>query len=231
MLIIAEIGQNHNGDMALAKKMIRVAKKSGADVAKFQLYDVDSIFDKNFKWYKEAREAQLDYRQAKMLKQECDKAGIEFMASVFDVDRLNWVLELGVSAIKIASRSIGNRELINAAAETGKDMIVSLGMYKGKGFPKINTKGELHFLYCISKYPTNINELNFRKVDFSKYSGFSDHTVDICASIVAMARGARIIEKHFTLDKRMHGPDHKGSMEPRELEQLAGYGRSIKQML
>lgn len=231
MFLIAEIGQNHNGDMKLAKKMVSIIKKNGANVAKFQLYDVDSIFNKDFKWYKEAKEAQLDFDQVKDLKKECDRVNIEFMASVFDTERLDWILELGLERIKIASRSIGNQKLINAAAKSGKDLIVSLGMYKGKRFPSIRTKGKVDFLYCVAKYPTKYEELNFSKVDFEKYAGFSDHTIGIQASVVAMARGAQIIEKHFTLDKKMHGPDHKCSMDPGELRQLSDYACLIEKMI
>lgn len=231
MLLIAEIGQNHNGDMSLAKKIIISAKACGANIAKFQLYDADSIFNKDFKWYKEAKKAQLDFSQAKELKRECDKIGIEFMTSVFDLERLNWIIRLGVKRIKIASRSIYNKKLINSACETGLDMIVSLGMYKGHGFPKIKTKGKVEFLYCVAKYPASFKDLHFSKVNFSKYAGFSDHTIGIEASVVAMSRGARIIEKHFTLDKNMHGPDHECSMDPNELRQLAYYAKLIGKML
>ena len=231
MLLIAEIGQNHNGDFLLAKKMIAVAKECGADIAKFQLYDVDSIFDKNFEWYKEAKESQLNYEQVKELKEECDKVGIEFSASVFDITRLSWVLGLGIKRIKIASRSILNKELIDEAARSGKDMIVSLGMYKGRDFPEIKTSGKVDFLYCIAKYPTQLEDLDFLKINFSKYAGFSDHTIGVEASITAMARGARIIEKHFTLDKNMHGPDHKCSMDSSELKIIAHFSKLIEKMI
>ncbi|MDD5109223.1 MAG: N-acetylneuraminate synthase family protein [Candidatus Omnitrophica bacterium] len=229
--IIAEIGQNHNGDMGLAKRMISVTKECGADVAKFQLYDVDLIFNKDFEWYKEAKQAQLDHQQVIELKQECDRVGIEFLASIFDTTRLNWILELGIEKIKIASRSIYNKGLMAAAARSGKDMIISLGMYKGKKFPKIDTKGKVDFLYCIAKYPTPLKDLKFSKVDFLKYAGFSDHTIGIEASMVAMARGARIIEKHFTLDKNMHGPDHRCSMDPDELKKIAYFSKLAEEII
>lgn len=231
MLIIAEIGQNHNGDMQIAKKLIHAARKSGADAAKFQFYNVDSIFSKTFRWYKEAKKAELNFDNAKALKKECDKAGIEFMASVFDLERLGWIKELGVKRIKIASRSIYNRELIHAAAQTKKPLIVSLGMYKEKRFPSINTPARVDFLYCVSKYPTLPEDLRFDDVDFNKYSGFSDHTIGIWAAVLAMSRGAKIIEKHFTLSKKMHGPDHKGSMEPDELRELTMFSKNIEQIL
>jgi N-acetylneuraminate synthase/N,N'-diacetyllegionaminate synthase len=231
MLIIAEIGQNHNGSMDIAKKLIRLAKGKGADIAKFQLYDVDKIFTPDFEWYKEGKEAQLSKEQVFYLANECNKVGIEFMVSVFDLERFGWTEEIGMKQYKIASRSIYERELIDAIASTGKDMVVSLGMWKGEGFPVIKTSGRLDFLYCVSKYPTMPEDLDFLHVDFNKYSGFSDHTIGIETSIVAMSRGARIIEKHFTLDKTMHGPDHSISMEPDELEQLVKYAKKIENIL
>jgi sialic acid synthase SpsE len=231
MLIIAEIGQNHNGDMEIARKLINAAKEGGADIAKFQLYDVDAIFPSDFQWYKEAKEAQLNQQQVGELADWCRQAGIEFMASVFDVGRVGWCEKIGMKRYKIASRSIYEKHLINAIARTGKDIIVSLGMYREKGFPKIKTQGKVDFLYCVAKYPTLPQDLNFREVDFDKYAGFSDHTIGIDAALVAMARGARIIEKHFTLDKKMHGPDHSGSMEPDELRQIVQFSRKFEEIL
>jgi len=227
ILIIAEIGQNHNGDMEIAKKLIRVAKEGGADIAKFQLYDVDTIFPPSFEWYKEGKEAQLTKEQVLELADWCGKVGIEFMASVFDAERVGWCQEIGVKRYKIASRSIYDKQLIDAVARTGKDIIASLGMYQEREFPQIDTSGKVVFLYCVAKYPTLPEDLKFLEVDFNKYSGFSDHTMGIQAALVAMARGARIIEKHFTLDKKMHGPDHAGSMEPRELRQIVEFSRKF----
>ena len=231
MLIIAEIGQNHNGDMAIARKMITAAKEGGADVAKFQLYNVDAIFPPSFEWYREAKEAQISKEQVVTLADWCQKAGIEFMASVFDTERVEWCQEIGMKRYKIASRSIYDKQLIKAVAQTGKDMIVSLGMYHGKRFPRINTTGKVDFLYCVAKYPALPEDFNFLTVNFDKYCGFSDHSLGIEAALVAMARGARIIEKHFTLDKKMHGPDHAGSMEPQELRQIVDFSRKFERIL
>ena len=230
MLIIAEIGQNHNGNMDIAKRLIRLAKESGADIAKFQLYDVDKIFTPDFKWYKEGKQSQLTKKQTKELAEECRKVGIEFMASVFDLKGVDWMEEISVKRYKIASRSIYEYDLIDAIAATGKDIIVSLGMYKEKGFPVIRTPAKVDYLYCISKYPALPEDLDFTRVNFNKYSGFSDHTIGIEAAIDAISRGARIIEKHFTLDKNMHGPDHLLSAEPAELKLLVDYARKVSEM-
>jgi sialic acid synthase SpsE len=231
MLIIAEIGQNHNGDMNTAKELIRAAKERGADIAKFQLYDVDSIFQPTFEWYEEAKKSQLSKERVVELADYCRRTGIEFMTSVFDTERVQWCEEIGVRRYKIASRSINNHEVIRAVAATGRPLIVSLGMYQGVGFPSINTSGTVDFLYCVAKYPTLPEDLDFLGVDFRMYSGFSDHTVGIEAVLVAMARGARIIEKHFTLDKTMHGPDHSISMDPMELKQIVEFSHEFERIL
>lgn len=231
VLIIAEIGQNHNGDTNIAKELIAAAKEMGADIAKFQLYDVDSIFPPSFEWYREGKEAELSKEQVAELANWCEKVGVEFMSSVFDLKRVKWCEEIGMKRYKIASRSIYDRELIRAIAATGRDIIASLGMYQGKRFPRINTKGKVDFLYCVSEYPTPVEHLNFLEIDFNRYSGFSDHTIGIEAALVAIARGARIIEKHFTLDKGMHGPDHISSMEPAELKQLVDFSRRFERIL
>ena len=231
ILIIAEIGQNHNGEMEIAKKLISAAKEGGADIAKFQLYDVDTIFSPSFEWYKETKETQLTKDQVLELADWCEKVGIEFMSSVFDTERVKWCEEIGTKRYKIASRSIYDKQLIDAIAKTDKEIIASLGMYKGKEFPQIDTQGKVDFLYCVAKYPTLPEDLNFLEVDFNRYSGFSDHTIGIEAALVAMARGAKIIEKHFTLDKNMHGPDHAGSMEPQELRQMVELARKFESIL
>ena len=232
MEIIAEIGQNHNGDMELACKLIESAKKNGADVVKFQIFDADSTFGKdNNPWYDYNVQTQLTKEQTKFLFDECCKHDIEFLATPFDPERVLWLEELGVKRYKIASRSINDQELINDICKTGKPVIASLGMWDGNEFPNINTTAKVSYLYCIAKYPTELVDLNFNSVDFTKYDGFSDHTIGITAPVVALSRGANIIEKHFTLDKKFYGPDHSGSMVPDELQQLHNYRMEIKSCL
>ena len=227
--IIAEIGQNHNGDLELACELIKKAKICGADVAKFQLYDA-----KNFSLRKETSgtniTAKLNFpSKMLMLDRVCKEEGIEFMASVFDIKRISWLEDLNVKRYKIASRSIHEENLINAVIETGKPVLISLGMWKQESFPSYS--GNISYLYCISKYPTPLNELDFSKIDFSSYAGFSDHTEGVVAPITALARGAKIIEKHFTIDKTMHGPDHSGSMTPEELTEICNYRDSLKECM
>jgi N-acetylneuraminate synthase/N,N'-diacetyllegionaminate synthase len=232
MKIIAEIGQNHNGDMALAAKMIRSAKKNGADVAKFQLYDARKLFSKvGNPWFKYNCKTELSHEQVRYLVQVSKDVDIEFMASVFDVDRIEWLEEAGVKCHKVASRSLQDKVLVNSLCRTGKPLLVSLGMWNGKGFPRIQATCEVQFLYCISKYPTPLSDIHLEKIDFSKYAGFSDHTIGISASMAAFARGAQIVEKHFTLDKKMYGPDHNGSMTPDELRALHLFRQDMERLL
>ena len=226
--IIAEIGQNHNGDMKLACDLIYSAKENGADVAKFQVFDADTLFgEKNNFWYEYNCKTQLSREQVFLLAKECSKIGIEFMASVFDIKHIQWLEDVGVKRYKIASRSINNTDLINSIIKTGKPIIASLGYWEKSEFPEINTNAPVSFLYCISKYPAELTDLKFRYVDFNKYAGFSDHTVSITAALIAMSRGARIIEKHFTLSKNMYGPDHACSMTPKELKRIDKFRKEI----
>ena len=224
MEIIAEIGQNHNGDIELARRLIAEAKAAGAEVAKFQVYSACDLFPKEGnEWFDYNCKTELSRADIEMLARECQTQGIEFMASVFDVERVAWLEAVGVRRYKIASRSIRDRALIDAVAKTGKPVIVSLGMWNEQAFPKLDVPGGVGYLYCISKYPTDLADLHLAAVDFDRYLGFSDHTVGVDAPMIAFARGAKVIEKHFTLDKDMYGPDHSGSMTPAELAVLSRF--------
>jgi sialic acid synthase SpsE len=232
MEIIAEIGQNHNGDMALARRLVGAAKAAGAAVAKFQVYDARALFPKEDNpWFDYNCRTELSHADVEMLAAECARVGIEFMASAFDVERVRWLQRIGMRRYKIASRSVTDRPLIDACAATGRRLIVSLGMWHAEAFPAISAPGGVDFLYCISKYPTPLADLKLGRVDFTRYAGFSDHTVGVEAAMAALARGARIIEKHFTLDKSMHGPDHAGSMTPEELATLCQFRDRLAEAL
>jgi len=229
MEIIAEIGQNHNGDMSLACELIHAAKENGADVAKFQLYDAKMIFTpKNNEWYEYNCKTEIKLQDLQLLVEECNKAKIEFMASVFDVERVAWLEKVGVCRYKIASRSIFDTRLIKTITATGKPIIASLGIWREHKLPSMHTDADVHFLYCVSKYPTPLKDVRLKQVDFeNRYSGISDHTVGITTGLVAFSRGARILEKHFTLDKKMYGPDHLCSMTPDELGTLNEFRKEI----
>lgn len=230
--IIAEIGQNHNGDMVLARELIHAAHEGGADVAKFQLFDAVALFPQNGNvWFEYNCKTELSRDQVDTLAEECAKVGIEFMASVFDTARITWLEEVGVKRHKVASRSIHETDLLATLAATGKPLLISLGMWGKAEFPKINASGGVDFLYCVSKYPTELEDLHLSTIDFTRYTGFSDHTIGIHAPQIALARGATILEKHFTIDKKMYGPDHAGSMTPDELLALDSFRKDLMRSL
>ena len=224
--IIAEIGQNHNGDMDLARQLIGAAKENGADVAKFQVYDARALFppkDRN-PWFDYNCKTELKRDDVLRLAEYCQQIGIEFMASVFDEERIAWLEEAGVKRYKVASRSVREEKLISAIVRTGKPVLVSLGMWEEREFPQL-PGNRTEFLYCISKYPTPLSDLKLDSVNFRKFAGFSDHTIGITASCAAFVKGARILEKHFTTDKTLYGPDHEGSMTPAELARIHEFRR------
>lgn len=232
MEIIAEIGQNHNGDMALAKELIHAAKENGADVAKFQVFEAKSVFSpENNPWYDYNLSTELTQDQVNMLHAECEAVGIEFMASVFDVHRVAWLEQVGMKRYKVASRSVKEPELMARIGSVGNRVLVSLGMWDAPEMPQIDAPGGVDFLYCIAQYPAPFSSLKLGSVDFEKYAGFSDHSLGIEAATIAFSRGARIVEKHFTLDKGMYGPDHEGSMTPDELKALHDFRCSALEIL
>ncbi len=232
MEIIAEIGQNHNGDMGLARELIHSAKENGADAVKFQVYDARALFPKNNNpWYDYNLSTELKREDVLSLAECCSDLNIEFFASVFDTKRINWLEEVNVKRYKVASRSIHDNALIDALDSTGKPLLISLGMWEHKNFPDIQSQNEVSYLYCISQYPTPLDKIKLHHVDFNTYAGFSDHSIGISAAMAAFSRGAKIIEKHFTLDKTMYGPDHSCSMTPSELAQLSLFRDELQQIL
>lgn len=218
VLVVLEAGHNHGGNIRLAKLMIEEAKKCGADIVKFQLYDTDTIKKPWQSRYFELKFSEVNKEELKELKRHADKVGIEFMASAFDPERVGWLEEIGVRRHKIASRSIYDQELIKAMEKTGKPLIASLGAWKEKSLPKIKNA---QFLYCVSEYPAYIQQLP----SFEKYDGFSDHSVGCYWAREAVKRGAKIIEKHFTLSNDLPGHDQKGSANPQEMKDLIVYIR------
>lgn len=224
VIICAEIGHNGNGNMRLNKLLIKEAKDCGADIAKFQLYDTDTIKKPWQSRYMELKMAELSFADAVELKKYCDNLGIEFMASAFDVERVEWLEKLGVKRHKIASRSINDRQLIQAMEKTGKPIIASLGQWNRRDLPKIKNA---QFLFCVSEYPTFISEKDFPTEFGTRYSGFSDHSLGCYWAREAIKRGATIIEKHFTLSNQLPGFNQKGSMEPWELKDLVTYARQV----
>ena len=235
--IIAEIGINHQGDMDLATWMIRAAKECGADVAKFQIYTPSVILDPTHPllapWWELIEATELDFEKAKTLKGICDEAGIEFLASVFEPEKVAWTEELGVQRYKIAARSVYDDALLAVIGKTGKPVIASISeLYQRDVVPPFGQYGiKPERLYCVSEYPAPLSSLEFGWPDiFSHFAGFSDHTAGITASVVAMSLGARIIEKHFTLYRGLPGPDHVCSIELSDLTTLCQMRDEIEEI-
>ena len=235
VIIIAEIGINHNGDMDIAKKLIAQSKATGAHIAKFQLYDVDRLFpDKKVisigqNWYEKVKKTQLSFDQVKILQKYCKKAGIEFMASAFDIERVGWLEKLNVKRHKIGTRVNQNMKLIKAMVSTGKEIIIS----SKKPLTNLPIYPNYTRLYCIPLYPAPSDTLKLSRISFPEdFHGFSDHALGIYASQIAIARGAMMIEKHFTFDiTNNDGPDHLCSITLPELEYLCSFAKVSKEML
>jgi len=224
VLVILEAGHNGNGNMRLNKLLVEEAKKCGADIVKFQLYDTDSIKKPWQSRYMELKMAELTFEDAKELKEHCDKVGIEFMASAFDVERVRWLEKLGVKRHKLASRSINDLDVVKAMESSGKPIVASLGAWQQDGFPKIKNA---EFLFCVSEYPAYITNDTFPH-KFDKLAGFSDHSIGCYWAREAVKRGATIIEKHFTLSHELPGFNQKGSAEVWEAKDLITYIRQLE---
>ena len=225
--IIAELHPQHGGDKDVIRKMIKDAKINGAQVAKFQLYDASKLFTSRDWDYLELKKEDV----AELIKW-CKEEDIEFMASIFDHERLGWCEELGVKRYKIASRTVTeDNDLCKAILNTGKETIVSLGMWK-ENIKPFGENPKIKYLYCIAKYPTLLEDVTCFPEDFKKEGlfGYSDHTIGIEMSLLAIARGANIIEKHFTLDKtrvRKTEKAHICSMTPEDLKILSTIGSQM----
>jgi N,N'-diacetyllegionaminate synthase len=227
LLIVAELHPQHGGDFGLVREMIRTAKLNGADIAKFQLYDAVALLGSD-QW----RYLEFTQEQTAQVKQWCEEDDLEFMASVFDSERLQWCEELGVRRYKIASRTVvGDAALCRAILDLGKETIISLGSWTGDGKP-FGTSDQVRYLYCKAKYPALLSDLGDFPEDFpgAGLAGYSDHTLGIEVPLLAIARGASIVEKHYTLDKtrgRATEKGHVGSMTPPELDDLRRTGGLI----
>ncbi len=213
--IISEIHPQHHGSMDELKRMVLQSKIGGANFVKVQLYSSKKLFNNNDRKYVELTKEEL-----KEIVNYSRKIGIETIASVFDEERIQWCEDLKLKLYKIASISIKNKKLCKKIISTNKPVIASLGMYnfKRKGIP-FKSKN-ISYLYCISKYPTNLSEIKMPDFKKSFFTGYSDHTVGIGTCLFAIARGARIIEKHFTLNKAINCETEKAHVCSMNLEDL-----------
>lgn len=224
--IIAELHSQHGGDKALTREMIAQAKMNGATAAKIQLYDAQKLLGE--KW----RYLEFSQKDVEQIKAWCDEEEIEFLASVFDAERLRWCEQIGVRRYKIASRTVASdRALCEQILATGKPTIISLGMWTESAKP-FAASAQIKYLYCKALYPAYLEDMTDFPDDFpaQEFDGYSDHTLGIAVSLLAIARGAAIIEKHMTLDKTRGQATEKAhicSMTPEELNTLARLGGAL----
>ena len=238
--IIAEVGVNHNGRISLAKKLIKQAKNAGADFVKFQSFVSDKLvtdkankakyqkkFDNKESQKEMLKKYELSLSQLLILKKFSKKVGIKFMLSVFDLKSLNNLRLLKLNIVKIPSGELNNFELIESIAKYNLEVILSTGMSdyneisKTVNYLKKKIKKKITILHCISSYPTKpqdvqINNILTIKKKFKTEIGFSDHTDSYEAAVAATVLGASVIEKHLTINRRMKGPDHSSSLDPKQ---------------
>ncbi len=253
--IIAEAGVNHNGSLSSAIEMVKVARNCGADAVKFQTFIAEeeiSKFAPKASYQKKTtnkNETQLDMVKKLELNKkdhikilnECDKQGIEFMSSPFDIKSVELLKELKLKRFKVPSGEITNLPLLEKIGGAGKPVIISTGMSNIKEIDEaINILTEngvkrkkISILHCNTEYPTPMRDVNLLAINtlskrYNLQIGYSDHTKGIEVSIAAVALGAQIIEKHFTLDKSLPGPDHSSSLEPDELKRMVNSIRNIE---
>jgi N-acetylneuraminate synthase/N,N'-diacetyllegionaminate synthase len=245
--IVAEAGSNHNGDLGQAKKLIDVAKDAGADAVKFQIFQAGELYSKytpEFSYlkgestYELIKSIETPRDWIKELARYCKEKGIVFLASVFDFEAVD-LLDKYAPAFKIASFEITDLELIKYVAEKGKPMIISTGMANlgeiEDAISAIKSIGnkDIILLHCNSLYPTPVEIVNLKAIETMKVAfkipiGFSDHTLGIHIPIAAVTIGACVIEKHFTLDRTLPGPDHSFAIEPDELKEMVKCIRDVE---
>lgn len=259
VIIIAEAGVNHNGDIELAKKLVDVAVEAGVDYVKFQTFKSESLVSKiaekasyQIENTKDAFESQLQMlkklelsnSQHFELVQYCNNKNISFFSTAFDLESLSFLKDLGLNFVKIPSGEITNLPYLRKAAALFKEVIISTGM---SSMVEIKDaldvflqagikKNDITILHCNTEYPTPMSDVNLNAMltiqkMFGVKVGYSDHTMGIEVPIAAVAMGGTMIEKHFTLDRRLPGPDQLASLEPDELKNLVHSIRNIEKAI
>jgi N,N'-diacetyllegionaminate synthase len=258
VFIIAEAGVNHNGLLETAKKMVDAAKEAGADAVKFQSFKAENIVtekapkaeyqrsecDRDGSQLEMLKKLELNAEEHKELKNYCDEKGIMFLSTPFDLKSVDLLTDLGLEIFKIPSGEITNLPYLRKIGRLDKKVIMSTGMATmeevAEAVGNLVKEGTLlrniTVLHCNTEYPTPFEDVNLRAMRNIKDSlrvsvGYSDHTPGIEVSIAAVALGAEIIEKHFTLDRNMEGPDHRASLEPQELKAMVKAIRNIEKAI
>ena len=240
--IIAEAGVNHNGDIKLAYELIDAAAQAGCDCVKFQTFRAEKLvtetapqaeyqiqnIGKKSSQYEMLKKLEFTFEQFAQLKAYCEKKGIDFLSTPFDEESADMLYELGVKCFKFSSGDITNKPFLQYVAQKNLPMILSTGMCtldevkEAVSWVEESGNKQITLLHCTSNYPTPYQDVNMAamqtlKDTFEYPVGYSDHTQGIVIPVMAAAMGAVVIEKHFTLDRNMEGPDHKASLEPSEL--------------
>ena len=254
VLIIAEAGVNHNGSLELAKELVDVAKNCGADIVKFQTFKSNNLvtketkkalyqslnIDNNDTQLEMLSKLELSFDQQLDLKSYCIKKNIEFLTTAFDLESLDLIKKMNLKRFKIPSGEITNLPYLRKIGSFGKSIILSTGMSNieeiNNALIQLNLAGtlkkDISILHCTSEYPApfldvNLRAMNSIKNKFNVDIGYSDHTLGVEVSFAAVSLGAKIIEKHITLDRNLSGPDHKASLEPDEFKNLVNGIRNI----
>ena len=257
-IIIAEAGVNHNGSIELAEKLINVAAEAGADFVKFQTFKAETlvtqtadkaeyqkeIADRDEPQFEMIKNLELDRNAHYTLIEYCKQKDIQFFSTAFDHDSIDLLDELNIPLFKIPSGEITNLPFLRHIGKMGKPIIMSTGMSTlDEVHNALNIliasgaeKEQITILHCNTEYPTPMEDVNLKamltiKDELGLKVGYSDHTLGIEVPIAAVAMGATIIEKHFTLDRNMPGPDHAASLEPGELEAMVGAIRNIEKAM
>ena len=253
--IIAEAGVNHNGDINLAYQLVDAAKAAGVDCIKFQTFKSENLVSHTAQKAEYQKAATGDSSQQDMLKQlelsfdefvslkeYCDRKGICFLSTPFDFESIEFLNSIEMPFWKIPSGEVTNYPYLVALAKTGKPVVMSTGMCEMQEIEdaiavlRENGASDIKLLHCNTEYPTPYEDVNLKAMKtlrdaFGVEVGYSDHTKGIEVPIAAVAMGAAVIEKHFTLDRNMEGPDHKASLEPQELKQMVDSIRHVEAAL
>lgn len=258
-IIIAEAGVNHNGNLQIAKKMISVAAEAGVDYVKFQTFKTENLVTKsackadyqqnNFKTEDSSQFSMLKKLEFSKTDHEelvncCREKGIKFLSTGFDLESLQYLHDIGIKIAKIPSGEITNLPYLRLVSQLFEKVILSTGMSTLDEIREaVNVltdnglnKNDIIALHCNTEYPTPMRDVNLRAMLYIKNNldisvGYSDHTLGIEVPIAAVTLGAEVIEKHFTLDRKMQGPDHKASLEPAELKLMIKSIRNIEEAL
>jgi N-acetylneuraminate synthase len=253
VFVIAEAGVNHNGSLELAVRLVDAAKASGADAVKFQTFRAESLATRsahkaayqerttaaNESQFEMLQRLELDVADHRMLIDHCKQIGIQFLSSPFDEQSADLLAEMDLPLYKVPSGEITNHPFLEHIARMGKPIILSTGMStlgeveEAIGVLRSAGADQLTLLHCVTEYPAPYEEINLRamktlKTAFRLPVGYSDHSPGIEVAIAAVALGAEVIEKHFTLDRSSPGPDHAASLEPEELQQMVSAIRHIE---